>query len=187
MAGKDLTGWRFVQSKRSDETVTAHSRVLFAAAWRLRGDMSLLNVSGLSFAYFCAAELFREASFAIEPGDSSSVFELDGSSQVEEASDSAFDIAIEDSSSQDSSLSLEDGSGSEIMALDDSVADVSGIAEDIALEDGSGSEVVPVEEEGDINAGTLATPSRSSKATQLIEVLQTLKVQLTKLTNYLKS
>ena len=108
------------------------------------------------------------ASFAIEPGDSSSVFELDGSSQVEEASDSAFDIAIEDSSSQDSSLSLEDGSGSEIMALDDSVADVSGIAEDIALEDGSGSEVVPVEEEGDINAGTLATPSRSSKATQLM-------------------
>jgi len=108
------------------------------------------------------------ASFAIEPGDSSSVFELDGSSQVEEASDSAFDISIEDSSSQDSSLSLEDGSGSEIMALDDSVADVSGIAEDIALEDGSGSEVVPVEEEGDINAGTLATPSRSSKATQLM-------------------
>lgn len=108
------------------------------------------------------------ASFAIEPGDSSSVFELDGSSQVEEASDSAFDIALEDSSSQDSSLSLEDGSGSEIMALDDSVADVSGIAEDIALEDGSGSEVVPVEEEGDINAGTLATPSRSGKATQLM-------------------
>lgn len=108
------------------------------------------------------------ASFAIEPGDSSSVFELDGSSQVEEASDSAFDISIEDSSSQDSSLVLEDGSGSEIMALDDSVADVSGIAEDIALEDGSGSEVVPVEEEGDINAGTLATPSRSSRATQLM-------------------
>jgi excisionase family DNA binding protein len=108
------------------------------------------------------------ASFAIEAGDSSSVFELDGSSQVDEASDSAFDIGVEDSSSQDSSLSLEDASGSEIMALDDSVADVSGSVDDIALEDGSGSEVVPVEEEGDINAGTLATPSRSGKATQLM-------------------
>lgn len=108
------------------------------------------------------------ASFAIEPGDSSSVFELDGSSQVEEASDSAFDLAMGDVSGHDSSLTLEDGSGSEIMALDDSVADVSGISDDIVLEDGSGSEVVPVEEEGDINAGTLATPSRSSKATQLM-------------------
>jgi hypothetical protein len=80
---------------------------------------------------------------------------------VESGSDSAFEIALEDSSSQEGELAIEDGSGSEALPLDLMDGDVSGAMDNLDLdmvEEGSDSEVVPVDDDGDINAGTLATP-----------------------------
>lgn len=116
------------------------------------------------------ADSIGSESFAIEAADSSSVFEVDGSSGVESGSDSAFEIALEDSSSQEGGLAIEDGSGSEALPLDLMDADVSGAIDEVDLDmigDGSDSEVVPVDDEADINAGTLATPTRGRR-TQLM-------------------
>ena len=116
------------------------------------------------------ADSVGSESFAIEAADSSSVFEIDGSSGIESGSDSAFEIALEDSSSQEGELAIEDGSGSEALPLDLMDADVSGAIDNVDLDmidDGSDSEVVPVDDDGDINAGTLATPTRNRR-TQLM-------------------
>jgi hypothetical protein len=116
------------------------------------------------------ADSVGSESFAIEAADSSSVFEVDGSSGIESGSDSAFEIALEDSSSQEGGLAIEDGSGSEALPLDLMDADISGTVDNLDLDmidEGSDSEVVPVDDDGDINAGTLATPTRGRR-TQLM-------------------
>jgi len=83
--------------------------------------------------------------------ESSSIFELEASEAIDGGSDSNFEINLEDSSGM-----VEGG---------DIPVDEEG---ELAVED-SGDQVVALDEEGDVNAETVAAPSRRRKSTLLEE------------------
>ncbi|MFM8931834.1 MAG: helix-turn-helix domain-containing protein, partial [Gemmataceae bacterium] len=100
--------------------------------------------------------------------ESSSIFELEASEAIDGGSDSNFEINLEDSSGMveggeialDSEMLEDDGSGSVAIPVDEDG--------ELAVED-SGDQVVALDEEGDVNAETVAAPSRRRKATLLEE------------------
>ena len=100
--------------------------------------------------------------------ESSSIFELEASEAIDGGSDSNFEINLEDSSGMveggdialDSEMLEDDGSGSVAIPVDEDG--------ELAVED-SGDQVVALDEEGDVNAETVAAPSRRRKAALLEE------------------
>ena len=100
--------------------------------------------------------------------ESSSIFELEASEAIDGGSDSNFEINLEDSSGMveggdialDSEMLEDDGSGSVAIPMDEDG--------ELAVED-SGDQVVALDEEGDVNAETVAAPSRRRKAALLEE------------------
>jgi len=100
--------------------------------------------------------------------ESSSIFELEASEAIDGGSDSNFEINLEDSSGMveggdialDSEMLEDDGSGSVAIPVDEEG--------ELAVED-SGDQVVALDEEGDVNAETVAAPSRRRKSTLLEE------------------
>lgn len=99
--------------------------------------------------------------------ESSSIFELEPSESIDGGSDSNFEINLEDSSGMveggDLALDAEmadDGSGSVALPVDDMV--------ELPVED-SDTQVVAVDDEGDVNAETVAAPSRRRRAQKLLE------------------
>lgn len=103
--------------------------------------------------------------------ESSSIFELEASEAIDGGSDSNFEINLEDSSGMveggeialDSEMLEDDGSGSVALPVDElEEMDELGVEE-------SDSQVVAVDEESDVNAQTVAAPSRGRKRKLLEE------------------
>jgi|694.fasta_scaffold31840_8 hypothetical protein len=94
--------------------------------------------------------------------ESSSIFELEASEAIDGGSDSNFEINLEDSSGMvedgdfalDAEMIVDDGSDSLAGSGDDELVEEFGDAED------SDGQLVAVDEEGDVNAETVAAPSR---------------------------
>jgi hypothetical protein len=103
--------------------------------------------------------------------ESSSIFELEASEAIDGGSDSNFEINLEDSSGMveggeialDSEMLEDDGSGSVALPVDELDE-----MDEVGVED-SDSHLVAVDEESDVNAQTVAAPSRGRKQKLLEE------------------